>query len=443
MELCGHTLLGSDYGSGCYSNSVTNQGDSGFMLGVKDLFALRIWSWNERVKSLIDGKKFLLALGTCFETYQLKGKGYLGISADPEKVKAGAAAKIEEILSAMLTHILLNKESTVHDRRMLASVCIRYCQAIAREQLLFEVIFPMFRKAKNGNGAIFLELLEPFILQGRLTSMNSRTMEAFVKLYYRHGRLQRAETCLMHLDVRSVDFDLAIRLCREHHMASALIYFYNTGRDDYMTPLDFLFESILKQQLQAKTMSSTSLAQTQNRSTGLRTLLYISRSLQGNRFPNGEIPISRQQKVKNDILGYLFSGKLERIKTLVQFDSRELFRCLMGAMEEKSLSDVHSKLADQLQQLMLDPKLKPWKSLRDQKITMQFTSVQITGLFVFLARCLSLEVISLPQPAFELMLSHLVLEDDSTSLSDREEALLLIIKVCFVCLFFEKKKFFF
>jgi hypothetical protein len=86
MELCKHNLLGNQY-SGCFSNSVTNQGDSGFMLGVKDLYALRIWSWGERVKALIDGKKFLLALGTCFETYQLKGKGYLGISADPEKVK--------------------------------------------------------------------------------------------------------------------------------------------------------------------------------------------------------------------------------------------------------------------------------------------------------------------------------------------------------------------
>ena len=408
---------------------MTNQADSGFMLGVKDLYALRIWSWGERVKALIDSKKFLLALGTCLETYQLKGKGYLGISADPEKVKAGAAAKIEEILSAMLTHILLNKESSLHDRRVLASVCIRYCQAIKREQLLFDVIFPMFRKAKDDNGGLFLELLEPFILQDRLTSLNARTLEAFVIHYLRNGRLQRVEQCMMHLDAKAMDFDLAVRLCRDYQMASALVFFYNTARDDYMTPLDFLFESIGKGS-SAKSTSSAALLSTAApaRAAGLRTLLYINRALQGNRFPHGIIPGPRQQKVKIDILGYLFNGKLERIKTLIQFDSRETFRCLMGAMEDKSLSEMHVKITDQLQKLMLDPKLKPWKSLRDQKIPLEFTSLQITGLFVFLARCLSLGALQLTQPAFELMLSHLVLEDDSSSLEDREEALLLVIK---------------
>jgi hypothetical protein len=76
----------------------------------------------------------------------------------------------------------------------------------------------------------------------------------------------------------------------------------------------------------------------------------------------------------------------------------------------------------------LDPKLKPWKALRDQKIALEFSSLQITGLFVFLARCLSSGAIKLDQPAFELMLSHLLLEDDVSSLADREEALLLVVK---------------
>jgi hypothetical protein len=207
---------------------------------------------------------------------------------------------------------------------------------------LFEVIFPLFRKANDG--LVFLELLEPFILQDRLTTLNARTLESFVVHYVRLGRLQRVEQCLMHLDAKALDFDLVVRLCREYQMASALIYFYNTGRDDYMTPLDFLFESLGKTSKASASSSSSSLL-SPPRAMGLRALLYISLALHGNRFPTGVIPPARQQKVKMDILGYLFSGKLERVKTLIQFDSRETFRCLIGAMEDKSLTAWHGKVS--------------------------------------------------------------------------------------------------
>ncbi len=419
MDIANHTLLGSNYSSGCYSNSVTNQGDSGFMLGVKDLYALRIWSWNDRVRSLIEGKKFLLALATCYETFQLKGKGYLGISADPEKVRVGAAGKIEEILAKMLEHILHNKESTLHDRRMLASVCIRYCQAIGKEQLLFDVIFPMFKKAKDGNGGIFLELLEPFVLQNRLTTMNGSTLDAFARHYYRLGRLQRVEQCLMRMDVKLLDFDQVARLCREHKLASALVYLYNTGRDDYMTPLDFLFESIA-----SENKSGTARV----RATGLRILLYISLALQGQRFPTGVIPLNRQTKVKQDILGYLFDGKLERIKTLISFDAAETFRILSVAMEDRTLADLHAGFVDQLQKLMVDPKLKPWKAWREQKSTFPFTATQLTGFFVFLARTIAAGNVTVTSNTFQLMLSHLVLDDDSNTRAERQQAILLIIR---------------
>ena len=148
----------------------------------------------------------------------------------------------------------------------------------------------------------------------------------------------------MHLDTKALDFDLVVRLCREYQMASALIYFYNTGRDDYMTPLDFLFESLGKTSKASASSSSSSLL-SPPRAMGLRALLYISLALHGNRFPTGVIPPARQQKVKMDILGYLFSGKLERVKTLIQFDSRETFRCLIGAMEDKSLTEWHGKVS--------------------------------------------------------------------------------------------------
>ncbi len=141
-----------------------NQGDSGFVLGTSELYALRVLSWNERLSALIADNKFLLALATCLETFQLKGKGFLGISADPERVRKGAmfevsifvlmfvilscfvvcvffvdcgvrlgavaAEKIVVILTSFLANVLETKGSSVHERRVLASVCIRYWYGI-------------------------------------------------------------------------------------------------------------------------------------------------------------------------------------------------------------------------------------------------------------------------------------------------------------------------
>jgi hypothetical protein len=45
-----------------------------FVLGVSELYALRVLSWNDRLSALIADSRFMLALATCLETFQLKGK---------------------------------------------------------------------------------------------------------------------------------------------------------------------------------------------------------------------------------------------------------------------------------------------------------------------------------------------------------------------------------
>lgn len=285
MHIAYHQRLSESYQAheGCYSNSVVNQGDSGFVLGTSELYALRVLSWNDRLAVLIAENKFLLALSTCLETFQLKGKGYLGISADPERVRKVASEKIVVILKSYLSHVLDRRGSSVHERRVLASVCINYCQGIGREALLFEVIFPKFKEAGPSNEGIFLELLEPYILQDRLKSISVETMQSFVEHYQRQGWLRRVEQCILHLDVKQLDFDQLVKLCISHQLSSALIYVYNTGLNDYITPLDYLFQT---------------LSESKSKATGLRILLYLTKCLTGQAFPTGNIPAGREWTVK-------------------------------------------------------------------------------------------------------------------------------------------------
>ncbi len=116
------------------------------------------------------------------------------------------------------------------------------------------------------------------------------------------------------------------------------------------------------------------------------------------------------------------------VKTLIDFDSAETFRCLRLAIEDRQLSELHPVLVDQLQKLMVDPKLKPWKAMREQKTTFPFSPAQLTDFFVFLAGAVSLRSINVSDTTFQLMLSHLVLDEDSRTRADRQRALLLVIR---------------
>lgn len=419
MQIAFHERLAAAYQAheGCYSNAVVNQGDSGFVLGVSELYALRVLSWNDRLAALIADHKYLLALATCLETYQLKGKGYLGISADPERVRKVASDKIVVILDSYLSSILEVKGSSVHDRRMLASVCIRYLQGVGRESLLFDVIFPKFKSTGTTNEGIFLELIEPYILQDRIRCVNAETLRCLVEHYERHGWLRRVEQCILHLDVKTLDVGELAKICLSHNLASALIYVYNSGLNDYTTPLDHLFAA---------------LSGSKARATGLRILLYLSKCFTGQAFPTGTIPVERQLAVKERVMQYLFGKDTSPLMKLLQFDAKELFRVLSYVFDDANFADgtsiTHASMLAHLDKLLLDPNIEPFKAYNVQKSRLNVTSAQLTAYFVFCARIYASGAITLSDAVFVRMLGHLCLDDDGSSRAARQTALLQMVK---------------
>jgi hypothetical protein len=83
-------------------------------------------------------------------------------------------------------------------------MCIECCQLIGRNDFLFGEIFDKFKTAQVEG--IFLELLEPFLLQDKLKSLNPEIMQLFVEHYREHNMLLRVEQCILHLDIASLDF---------------------------------------------------------------------------------------------------------------------------------------------------------------------------------------------------------------------------------------------
>jgi hypothetical protein len=210
---------------------------------------------------------------------------------------------------------------------LIASVCIDYCVAISRTDLLFGPIFDRFQR--EGRLSVFLELLEPYILNDKLHFLKPVVMQAFVEHYKATGQIASVERCVLHMDTtcvpppprasvqpivslvpvelivslvsgeplfatpcpRSMDIDSAVRLTLSHRLFSAFIHVVNHGLHDFTTPIDVLLAhavdlgpGLVRTLMRARGVADASPTTIQptfsgtsedRRSVGLKLLLYI------------------------------------------------------------------------------------------------------------------------------------------------------------------------
>eukprot|EP00743_Colponemidia_sp_Colp-15_P010359 GILK01011401.1.p1 GENE.GILK01011401.1~~GILK01011401.1.p1 ORF type:complete len:872 (+),score=181.18 GILK01011401.1:61-2616(+) len=136
-----------------------------------------------------------------------------------------------------------------------------------------------------------------------MDTLAPEVMQELVQWYERQGQLQRLEQCLLHLKVHTLDLHQAVLLCQRHELTTGLLYIYNHGLHDWLTPLQYLFAAAQKA------------ASSQRPSIVYKLLWYLSYCLRGKMFPSGEIPADRKRKVMMQLLRCLFkkdnSGHLD------------------------------------------------------------------------------------------------------------------------------------
>ena len=104
----------------------------------------------------------------------------------------------------------------------------------------FFVFFDVFSFNAAGQQATFVQLLQPYILDGRLVALPARVIQALVGHFRQANKLQEVERMILHLNPREMDLDSLVKLCRAHQLHDALIYIFNRGMLDYVTPLEDL-----------------------------------------------------------------------------------------------------------------------------------------------------------------------------------------------------------
>ncbi len=135
------------------------------MLGLAELRVARILEWTERINALVDRQEWQEALVLALDHYEAS----LSSLDVRHPLRVEGTASLEKLL-LRYTGLAFKKESglgAVNHFQETGGVCIDFCVSIGRTDLLFGRIFDTFKEAKQE--AVFLELLEPYILKDKVT----------------------------------------------------------------------------------------------------------------------------------------------------------------------------------------------------------------------------------------------------------------------------------
>ncbi|XP_074860319.1 vacuolar protein sorting-associated protein 8 homolog isoform X2 [Carettochelys insculpta] len=412
----------------CYQ-SISSCGSQIFYLGTKSVHVMMLRNWRERVDHLLKQDSLTEALALAWSFHEGKAKAVVGLSGDTNKRKAIIADRMVEILLHYADRTLKKCPDQGKIQVMeqhfqdMVPVLVDYCLLLQRTDLLFGQMYDKLSENSVAKG-VFLECLEPYILSDKLMGMTAQVMKDLLLHYQDKNLMEDMEACIVHMDITSLDIQQVVLLCWENHLYDAMIYVYNSGMNDFISPMEKLFKVISPPLSAGKSLTDEKVVM------GNKLLVYISCCLAGRAYPLGDIPEDLVPLVKNQVFEFLIrlhSSEASAdeevypyIRTLLHFDTREFLNVLALTFEDFK----NDKQAVEYQQRIVDILLKVMVENSD------FTPSQVGCLFTFLARQLAKpnNTLFVNRTLFDQVLEFLCSPDDDSRHSERQQVLLELLQ---------------
>ncbi|KAJ3032574.1 Vacuolar protein sorting-associated protein 8, partial [Rhizophlyctis rosea] len=290
-----------------------------FIMGLREITIAGRLSWTDRLKALVTAGKFAEALSLGLEFYNGKQRNSVtGLPPSETERKRLVGNHISELLNTYVEMSLSGydadavqsarvsedeeqaggEEDDLSVYRSLCKTAFDISLAIDREQALFSDTYDHFAEA--GLKGVFMEMLEPSILSGSVTTIDSPVVvQDFITYFVAQGWVQRLEQVILHLDVKTLDIHSTIEVCRRCGMWSALCYVYNRA-GDYVMPLVEILEVLEKSLAEGGEENSGD--------NGLYTVfVYLAYVVTGKAFPIGVMTKKEAGNVKMDLWSFLMS----------------------------------------------------------------------------------------------------------------------------------------
>ncbi|XXH05533.1 hypothetical protein Hte_011963 [Hypoxylon texense] len=286
-----------------------------FLLGFNDVSIGAISNWADRLIALMENGDYIgaIQLATSYYTGDAN-KLTVGLPEDAALRHKMVRDKIMEIMSASLKYVFGQRKkskASIDDQhlRKLAETCFIACQSVGDLDFLFDEMYEWY---EDGNAeGIFLEVLEPYILEQTISTVPPTAVKAMVAHYVNKGWESRLEEMICHMETATLDIDQITSLCKQHGLYDALIYVWNQALFDYITPLiDLLTLLVPLVQGTAYTSSANAMEDQMHEVNALKMFPYLSYTLTGRVYPTSErMEDEVASQAKAEIYWFLFSGK--------------------------------------------------------------------------------------------------------------------------------------
>ncbi|KAI3324556.1 Golgi CORVET complex core vacuolar protein 8-domain-containing protein [Xylariaceae sp. AK1471] len=343
-----------------------------FLLGFNDVSIGALSNWADRLIALMENGDYIgaIQLATSYYTGDAN-KLTIGLPEDAALRHQTVRDKLMEIMSASLKYAFGQRQknkSLADDQHLheLAETCFVACQNVEDIDFLFDEVYEWY---EDGDvEGIFLEVLEPYILEKTIRAVPPTVVKAMVTHFVSQGWEGRLEEIICHMETATLDIDQITLLCKQHGLYDALIYVWNQALNDYITPLIDLL-ALLKPLMQnGDYASSGNMMEDEIFSVNaLKIFPYLSYTLTGRVYPTGEI-IEEElaAKAKAELYWFLFSGNtiawpkgsnkefftrragtqeppFPYLRMILKFDAPSLLSALNEAFEDPFLNESQEK----------------------------------------------------------------------------------------------------
>jgi hypothetical protein len=339
-----------------------------FLLGFNDVSIGTLSNWADRLIALMEDGDYIgaIQLATSYYTGDAD-KLTIGLPEDTSLRHSMVQDKLTEIMTASLKFAFGQRQTqpAVSDDghlKNLAEACFEASLSIGDIDFLFDEAFEWYDDGDSEG--IFLETLEPYILEQRITTVPPAVVKSMVTHFVSKGLESRLEEMICHMDTETLDIDQITTLCKQHNLYDALIYVWNQAIHDYITPLLDLLTLLIPLVQNGNYFSDDNVMEDPIFGVNaLKMFPYMSYTFTGRVYPTGET-LGDQEALdaKAELYWFIFSGKtiswpkgsakpfltkpaqehepsFPYLRMILKFDAPSFLSALNEAFEDSFLND--------------------------------------------------------------------------------------------------------
>jgi hypothetical protein len=339
-----------------------------FLLGFNDVSIGTLSNWADRLIALMEDGDYIgaIQLATSYYTGDAD-KLTIGLPEDTALRHSMVQDKLVEIMTASLKFAFSQrqKQSAMTDDshlKDLAEACFEACLSIGDVDFLFDEAYEWYEDGDSEG--IFLQTLEPHILDRQVTTVPPTVVKAMVTFYVSKGLESRLEEMLCHMETATLDIDQVTILCKQHNLYDALMYVWNQALQDYITPLIDLLSLLIPLVQNGDYFTNGNIMEDPIFGVNaLKMFPYLSYTWTGRVYPTGDsLGDQDALNAKAELYWFLFSGKtitwprgsgkpfltqptqdhepsFPYLRMILKFDAPSFLSALNEAFEDSFLND--------------------------------------------------------------------------------------------------------